>query len=157
MAVPVGGVAIDLEANAAEYVTELERAARSTLSASQQMQRGLDQAGRGFTTLDRQAAITSRGVVRSATQMRAGFQQFGFQVQDIAVQLQAGQDPLRVFIQQGSQIAGAFGPVPALIAGVTAAVIGGAAAWLGYSRDVGEAAVGSHAQRRLRRPVEAAT
>jgi hypothetical protein len=97
----------------------LNRARRTSQQAGQQIERNLALANRSMGSLC------------------GGLQQVGFQLQDIVVELQAGQDPLRVLIQQGTQIAGAFGPVPALIAGVTAAVIGGAAAWLGYSRDVG--------------------
>lgn len=36
--------------------------------------------------------------------------QLGFQIQDIAVQLQGGQNPLLVLSQQGSQVASIFGP-----------------------------------------------
>lgn len=41
MALTVGGVAIDLSANASQVVNEMEKAARATLSASQKMQGGL--------------------------------------------------------------------------------------------------------------------
>lgn len=47
--------------------------------------------------------------------MRGGFGQVGHQVQDIAVQLQMGQNALLVFGQQGSQIASLFGPRGALL------------------------------------------
>ena len=47
--------------------------------------------------------------------MRGGFGQVGHQVQDIAVQLQMGQNALLVFGQQGSQIASLFGPGGAVI------------------------------------------
>jgi tape measure domain-containing protein len=38
MAIVVGGVAVDLEASAAQYVAEMDKAARATLSATQRMQ-----------------------------------------------------------------------------------------------------------------------
>ena len=46
--------------------------------------------------------------------------QLGFQVQDIAVQLQSGTNAMIVFGQQGSQIAGAFGPGGAIVGAVIA-------------------------------------
>lgn len=49
-----------------------------------------------------------------------GVQQLGFQVQDIAVQLQGGQSPFVVLGQQGSQIAGIFGPGGAVLGAVFA-------------------------------------
>ena len=47
--------------------------------------------------------------------MRGGMGQVGHQVQDIAVQLQMGQNKMLVFGQQGSQIASLFGPHGAII------------------------------------------
>ena len=47
--------------------------------------------------------------------MRGGLGQVGHQVQDIAVQLQMGQNAMLVFGQQGSQIASLFGPQGAII------------------------------------------
>jgi len=45
----------------------------------------------------------------------AAFGQVGFQVQDAAVQLQAGTNALTVLAQQGSQVAGIFGPAGAVV------------------------------------------
>lgn len=61
-----------------------------------------------------------RGMSRQA---RAQLQQVGYQVQDIAVMLQAGQSPFIILAQQGSQVASAFGPVGAMIG--TALALGG--------------------------------
>lgn len=47
--------------------------------------------------------------------MRGGMGQVGHQVQDVAVQLQMGQNAMLVFGQQGSQIASLFGPHGAII------------------------------------------
>jgi uncharacterized 2Fe-2S/4Fe-4S cluster protein (DUF4445 family) len=55
--------------------------------------------------------------------------QLGFQVQDIAVQLQSGTNAMIVFGQQGSQIAGAFGPGGAILGAVIAV---GRCGWHGY-------------------------
>jgi len=69
------------------------------------------------------AAKKNRGAFRA---MRGSVQQLGFQVQDIAVQLQAGTSAITVFTQQGSQIAALFGPGGAVFGAVLA--IGGAIA-----------------------------
>lgn len=55
---------------------------------------------------------------------KAIFQQLGYQVGDLAVQIQGGTSAITAFVQQGSQIAGAFGPVGAII-GAVGAVVGG--------------------------------
>ncbi len=52
---------------------------------------------------------------------RAGLQNFSYQIQDIAVQLQMGTDKSIIFAQQGPQILSAFGPAGALL-GTLAAV-----------------------------------
>ena len=56
----------------------------------------------------------------SVRKMRYTAGQLGFQVQDIAVQLQSGTSAMVVFGQQGSQIAGAFGPGGAIFGAVIA-------------------------------------
>lgn len=55
--------------------------------------------------------------------LRGVAQNFGWQMQDIAVQLQMGTNQAVIFAQQGSQIASSFGPVGALV-GAAIAVIG---------------------------------
>ena len=52
--------------------------------------------------------------------MRGGTAQLGYQIQDIAVQLQGGQNALLVFGQQGSQLASIMGPGGALIGALIA-------------------------------------
>ena len=59
--------------------------------------------------------------------MRGGMGQLGHQIQDVAVQLQMGQNALMVFTQQGSQVASLFGPTGAII-GAVGAVAGALAA-----------------------------
>ena len=49
-------------------------------------------------------------------------QQIGFQVGDFSTQVAGGQSALRAFIQQGTQVAGAFGPLGAVIGAVGATV-----------------------------------
>lgn len=76
------------------------------------------------------AAVQDHGVAftkgaNGMATMRNAMQGVSMQMQDVVVQLSAGTNPLQVLIQQGGQIAGAFGPAfgPAglLIAGVGAA------------------------------------
>lgn len=52
--------------------------------------------------------------------MRGGIGQMGHQVQDVAVQLQGGQNPFLILGQQGSQVASLFGPHGAVIGAVVA-------------------------------------
>jgi hypothetical protein len=75
-----------------------------------------------------EAAKKNRGAFRA---MRGSVQQLGYQVQDIAVQLQAGTSAITVFTQQGSQIAALFGPggavfgaVLAIAGAITGALVG---------------------------------
>jgi hypothetical protein len=63
---------------------------------------------------------TSRKTSDSVRKLRNTAGQLGFQVQDIAVQLQSGTNAMIVFGQQGSQIAGAFGPGGAIVGAVIA-------------------------------------
>ncbi|MGH6900624.1 MAG: phage tail length tape measure family protein, partial [Geminicoccaceae bacterium] len=71
---------------------------------------------------------------------RGRLSQVGFQVQDIAVQLQAGVSPFLVLSQQGSQMASAFGPVGAVLGTVIALAGVAAGVLFGLSRRTGEAA-----------------
>lgn len=52
--------------------------------------------------------------------LRGAMGNLGFQIQDIAVQMQMGTDAMIIFGQQGSQIAGAFGPGGAMIGAIIA-------------------------------------
>lgn len=75
------------------------------------------QATKEFRKQGSAAAGTAKGGLRL---MRGGLGQVGHQVQDIAVQLQMGQNALLVFGQQGSQIASLFGKNGALIGALLA-------------------------------------
>ena len=59
---------------------------------------------------------------------KSSVQQAGYQVQDFIVQVQGGQSALVAFSQQGSQLAGAFGPGGAVIGAIIAlsSVVAGA-------------------------------
>lgn len=69
------------------------------------------------------ANAASQGVSKAVSGRAA---QVGFQVQDIAVQAQAGTAATTILAQQGSQLLGIFGPTGAILGGVLA--IGSAAA-----------------------------
>jgi len=57
---------------------------------------------------------------KSHGKWKSGMQQAGYQVQDFIVQVQGGQSALVAFSQQGSQLAGAFGPGGAVVGAVIA-------------------------------------
>jgi len=68
-----------------------------------------DDTGRGIKSAERNLKRLNSASRTSTRQMRAHFSQLGYQVQDISVQLQGGQNALMVLGQQGSQIASVFG------------------------------------------------
>ena len=82
-----------------------------------------DGASAGFRKVDKAMQNTAKqGKVlnQQLRFMRGGFGQVGHQIQDVAVQLQMGQNAMLVFGQQGSQIASLFGPGGAMIGAVLA-------------------------------------
>lgn len=81
-----------------------------------------DRTGNAFRQVDRNiknlqggADRTSRAVNSNFRAMRGSVGQLGYQIQDVAVQLQSGQNAMLVFGQQGSQIASLMGPGGAVI------------------------------------------
>ena len=80
------------------------------------------QAGAAATSFNKAAGQTTA----VSGQMRGALQGLGYQVQDAAVQLQAGTSALTVFVQQGSQVASMFGPTGAVVGALLA--VGGAVA-----------------------------
>lgn len=60
------------------------------------------------------------GTGKSFRKLRGAMGNIGFQLQDIAVQAQAGTDAFVIFSQQGSQLASAFGPGGAVLGAVIA-------------------------------------
>jgi hypothetical protein len=83
---------------------------------------------RNSKKLDNKLKATGNVMRTTTRQGRAQMGQLGHQVQDIAVQLQMGMNPLMVFAQQGSQIAAVFGAGGAVVGALlaTAAAIGSA-------------------------------
>ena len=68
----------------------------------------------------RKQGSAAKGAHGQLRLMRGGLGQLGHQVQDVAVQLQMGQNALLIFGQQGSQVASLFGQNGALIGAVLA-------------------------------------
>jgi hypothetical protein len=68
----------------------------------------------------RKQGSAAKGAHGQLRLMRGGLGQVGHQIQDVAVQLQMGQNALLIFGQQGSQIASLFGQNGALIGAVLA-------------------------------------
>lgn len=90
-----------------------------------------DETKRAFNSVNdniKKTNTASKGLKKSFGAASGATRQLGYQVQDVAVQLGAGQSAMMVLGQQGSQIASVFGPggavVGALIA--VASAIGGA-------------------------------
>ena len=82
-----------------------------------------DETSRAFNSVNANMRRTNKTMTETTKQlrfMRGGFGQVGHQVQDIAVQLQMGQNAMLIFGQQGSQIASLFGPHGAIIGAVLA-------------------------------------
>lgn len=88
----------------------------------------------GFNKFDAQSQKTAKNFKTSTNKITKAFklqkgaaQQVGFQLQDFAVQVAGGTSALTAFGQQGSQLAGIFGPGGALLGAVIAvgSAIGG--------------------------------
>lgn len=122
MTVEVGGIVITAD-------LEFENLIRDT----QKVDKAMDDIGKstlkgkkGLEELETQATKTATAVNQATNKMKnirgvAG--QLGYQIQDIAVQLQMGQNAFMVFGQQGSQILSILGPMGA-VAGAVLAISG---------------------------------
>jgi len=88
----------------------------SVASAGQNASRQVSNAAEKITTVKNSADVAAK----STGNFKSAFQQAGYQVQDFIVQVQGGQSALVAFSQQGSQLAGAFGPGGAVIGAVIA-------------------------------------
>ncbi len=97
--------------------------AKVVITAEDRTKRGLDSVNRNLNRTAKNAQV----VTGRFGNLRGASQQLGFQIQDVAVQLQGGTSAAQVFGQQGSQIASIFGPGGAVIGAfiaVAAAVAG---------------------------------
>jgi hypothetical protein len=84
-----------------------------------------DEVARLITVMQKQRAVSGK-VQGSMRGLRGQAQNLGWQMQDVAVQMQAGTDAMVIFSQQGSQLASGFGPSGALVGALIA--VGGAIA-----------------------------
>ncbi|MEP8299054.1 tail protein (tape measure) [Klebsiella pneumoniae] len=109
----VGGIYIEIEADVAKLLTGQQQANKALDSIGDNAQKTSGQ----FKKLDTQLNATSK-VMSSG--LRGGVQQAGYQIQDFIVQVQGGQSALVAFSQQGSQLAGAFGPGGAIVGALIA-------------------------------------
>lgn len=106
---------VSLTADSANFESGFARASRSVQQA-----RGI---------IDAEAAKIARSwkdASSGALNLTEVLRQSSYQVGDLAVQLASGQSALTAFVQQGSQLAGAFGPAGAAI-GAVGAVLGAVA------------------------------
>ncbi|EOJ9476613.1 phage tail protein [Salmonella enterica subsp. enterica serovar Cerro] len=112
------------------------------LKANKQVDRITDNMESGFKKADRSAEKLNTTVTKTAGAvsggLRSGMQQAGYQIQDFIVQVQGGQSALVAFSQQGSQLAGAFGPGGAVVGAVIAlgsVLVGSLSIALGSTKD----------------------
>lgn len=108
-----GGIYIEIEAETANLIEGQRKANQALNSIGSNAQKTSDQ----FKRLDTQLNATSK-VMSSG--LRGSVQQAGYQIQDFIVQVQGGQSALVAFSQQGSQLAGAFGPGGAIVGALIA-------------------------------------
>ncbi|HCC6421756.1 tail protein (tape measure) [Klebsiella pneumoniae] len=109
----LGGVYIEIEADIAKLLTGQQQANKALDNIGDNAQKTSGQ----FKKLDTQLNATSK-VMSSG--LKGSVQQAGYQIQDFIVQVQGGQSALVAFSQQGSQLAGAFGPGGAIVGALIA-------------------------------------
>lgn len=122
----ISGITSDLSNQIAILSEQQTNGARSAAILAAQLR-----AGASATEADKQKIGELTGQLfdmKRTTDVAAGgsknwkssMQQAGYQVQDFIVQVQGGQNALVAFSQQGSQLAGAFGPGGAVVGAVIA-------------------------------------
>ncbi|WP_188512192.1 phage tail protein [Enterobacter hormaechei] len=131
MAQNVGDIEYVIKANTAELL----RADKQVVSVTNNMESGFKKADSSAeklnTTVTKTASAVSGG-------LKSGMQQAGYQIQDFIVQVQGGQSALVAFSQQGSQLAGAFGPGGAVVGAFIAlgsVLVGNLSTALGSTKD----------------------
>lgn len=97
-----------------EYAVALDRVAKEF----NDFKRGAATGGNQFAKFN---VDSYRQLQKSKRFLSTGFQQAGYQVGDFIVQVQSGQSALVAFGQQGSQLAGIFGPAGAVVGALIAA------------------------------------
>lgn len=115
----VGSIVYEVDMELAPLIQGSQSANR----AIGQLEGVADRAGKTFKGLDTQLTSTAKAVndaSNSSGRFKTSFQQAGYQIQDFIVQVQGGQSALVAFSQQGSQLAGSFGPGGAVLGAVIA-------------------------------------
>jgi len=110
----VGSIVYEVEIDTTQMITANQKASQA-LSV---MGKTAESANKSFSSLDTQLSRTAQSVNQASNaskSFRSSFQQAGYQIQDFIVQVQGGQSALVAFSQQGSQLAGAFGPGGAVV------------------------------------------
>ncbi|WP_020408921.1 phage tail length tape measure family protein [Hahella ganghwensis] len=102
---------ITLELDSTNSERELRQQVAQYESSAQKIDRANKKMASEMGAIDQ----ASKKAAASTKKMRSAVGQLGFQVQDIAVQLQSGTNLMVALGQQGSQIAGIFGPGGAVI------------------------------------------
>lgn len=97
-----------------------------------------DEVARLITTMQKQR-VASNQTAGSMRGLRGQAQNLGWQMQDVAVQMQMGTDKMVIFSQQGSQIASGFGPKGAIVGALIA--VGGALAGVAMKALTGSASL----------------
>ena len=103
---------------------------KMTLDGQREVSQGIQQTARDLGQLGNAGAQLgglSQGMGKAALtagQLQQATQQLPMQFQDIVVSLQAGQQPLTVLLQQGSQLAGSFGGAGAAAKAMLGYVVG---------------------------------
>ena len=122
----ISGITADLSNQIAILSEQQTSGARSAAILAAQLR-----AGASATDADKQKIAQLTGQLydmktstdtgaKSHGNWKTSMQQAGYQVQDFIVQVQGGQSALVAFSQQGSQLAGAFGPGGAVIGAIIA-------------------------------------
>ncbi|NHV08341.1 hypothetical protein G9X43_07655 [Cronobacter turicensis] len=117
-----GSIVYEISADVAPFL----KGGQAANKVLQDIEASLDENIKSFKSLDTQVSSTAQAVsaaTKGMGNLRSVFGQLGYQIQDVAVQLQMGQNAMMVFAQQGSQIASIFGPGGA-IAGAVIAITG---------------------------------
>lgn len=96
-------------------------------------------------TQERELRAASSAAETYNRSLRGSLGNVAQQVQDVAVQFQSGTSAAIIFAQQGPQIAGAFGPVGAIIGALAGVTVVAASAFLGFGKNVDEAKAATEA------------
>jgi hypothetical protein len=104
---------VRISADGAQVVTTYESIGKSATQAAQRIEAATAAANSA-------SGRFATGLSNVFGQARKNVANLSFQIQDAAVQLQSGTNPLTVLIQQGTQVASVFGPAGAVVGAVGA-------------------------------------